>query len=137
MAEKDITEKAFIALNDVFADNFNVLVFSGKQIVAADALEDLKTSSQYKADDGTLHEQERYGEDPRMFIDGKKEGVKVMDYVLEYREEKGRREGRAEALFALIDALKDVYTDKEDIYQRVISYESYRNLSREEVFKYL
>lgn len=84
-----------------------------------------------------LAKDERYGEDPRLFIDGTKEGVKVMDYVLEYREEKGRREGRAEALFALIDALKDVYTDKEDIYQRVISYESFKNLSREEVFKYL
>ena len=31
MAQADIAEKKFIALNDVFADIFNVLVFEGKQ----------------------------------------------------------------------------------------------------------
>lgn len=59
MAEKDIAEKTFIALNDVFADIFNVLVFKGKQIVTADSLEDIMSISQYKADDEKLHEQER------------------------------------------------------------------------------
>jgi len=33
MAEKDISEKTFIALNDVFADIFNVLVFEGETVV--------------------------------------------------------------------------------------------------------
>lgn len=59
MAEKDIAEKTFIALNDVFADIFNVLVFKGKQIVTADSLEDIMSISQYKADDEKMHEQER------------------------------------------------------------------------------
>ncbi len=31
MGQKDISEKYFIALNDVFADIFNVLVFGGKR----------------------------------------------------------------------------------------------------------
>lgn len=59
MAEKDIGEKTFIALNDVFADIFNVLLFNGEQVVAADSLEDLGTASQYKAEMERLHEQER------------------------------------------------------------------------------
>lgn len=59
MAEKDLAEKTFISLNDVFADIFNVLVFSGKQVIAADTLEDMIAVSQYKADDSKLHEQER------------------------------------------------------------------------------
>ena len=56
---KDITEKSFIGLNDVFADIFNVLVFNGQQIVTPDSLEEITGFSQYKADDAKLHEQER------------------------------------------------------------------------------
>ena len=56
---KDIAEKSFIALNDVFADIFNVLVFQGKQVITPDLLEDIVTVSQYKADDSKPHEQER------------------------------------------------------------------------------
>ena len=52
-------EKSFIALNDVFADIFNVLVFEGKQVITADSLEDIPAISHYKADDSQLHEQER------------------------------------------------------------------------------
>ena len=59
MAEKDIAEKTFVALNDIFADIFNVLIFSGKQVIVPDSLEDLTPVSQYKADDTKLHEQER------------------------------------------------------------------------------
>ena len=33
MAQEDISEKTFIALNDVFADIFNALVFEGKQMM--------------------------------------------------------------------------------------------------------
>ena len=313
MAEKDIAEKTFIALNDVFADIFNVLVFSGKQVVAADTLEDLKPSSQYKADNETLHEQERdthklwrgygmdlvlvgienqtvpdkdmpfriigydgasyrsqllktelrkvsgvvkqvpakerypvitivlyfgkevwnypvslmdsfnpplpdneitevlkkyiqdykvhvmdiprlpmetvqmfksdfrvvaehfvnmysnpaytpervmvthvdeflklmkvltgderYGEDRDLFIVEEKKGGIVMDNVLEYHEEKGRREGRAEEremnMRVIVDLAKKFSANEEDIYQQVISYEAFKHLSREEVFKYL
>lgn len=32
MSEKDIAEKTFIALNDVFADIVNGLLFEGKQV---------------------------------------------------------------------------------------------------------
>ncbi len=45
MAEKDIAEKTFMSLNDVFADIFNVLVFNGKQIIVPDLLEDIMSMS--------------------------------------------------------------------------------------------
>ena len=57
--KKDIAEKTFIALNDVFADIFNVLLFQGRQVITPDQLEDMPSVSQYKADDERLHEQER------------------------------------------------------------------------------
>ena len=57
--QKDKGEKTLIALNDVFADIFYVLVFGGKQAVAPNSLEDITGISQYKADDNLLHEQER------------------------------------------------------------------------------
>lgn len=59
MAEKDIAEKTFIALNDVFADIINVLIFKGEQVITIDSLEDIAPVSQYKTDDDRLHEQER------------------------------------------------------------------------------
>ncbi len=59
MAEKDIAEKTFIALDDVFADIFNVLVFQGERFISEETLEDIVATSQYKADDEKLHEQER------------------------------------------------------------------------------
>jgi len=59
MAQADIAEKSFIALNDVFADIFNVLVFEGKQLMTEDALSDQSPLSSYKAADEQLHEQER------------------------------------------------------------------------------
>ena len=46
-------------MNDVFADIFNVLVFAGQQVVTSESLEELTGISQYKAEDGLLHEQER------------------------------------------------------------------------------
>ena len=59
MAQADIAEKNFIALNDVFADIFNVLVFKGQRIMTEDSLSDQSPLSQYKSDDEVLHEQER------------------------------------------------------------------------------
>ena len=56
---KDVTEKTFIALNDVFSDIFNVLVFQGQQVMTPNSLEEVTGISQYKADDSKLHEQER------------------------------------------------------------------------------
>ena len=59
MAEKDIAEKNFMALEDVFADVYNGLLFKGEEVIKPDDLEDVRGFSQYKADDSKLHEQER------------------------------------------------------------------------------
>ena len=58
MAEKDITEKNLEALNDVFADIVNVLLFKGEQVIKEKELEADTTKSMFKAD-GKIHEQER------------------------------------------------------------------------------
>ena len=50
MAEKDIAEKNLEALNDVFADIVNVLLFKGKQIIHEDELEADTTKSIFKAE---------------------------------------------------------------------------------------
>ena len=59
MGQKDISEKLLADYNDVFADILNVLLFNGEEMVDPDHLQDTKLRSQYKADDGKLHEQER------------------------------------------------------------------------------
>lgn len=59
MGEKDIAQKNFEAYNDVVADIVNGSLFDGREIIKADSLVDAQPFSQYKADDGTLHEQER------------------------------------------------------------------------------
>ena len=59
MRQKDISEKLLADYNDVFADILNVLLFNGEEVVDPDHLQDTKLRSQYKADDGKLHEQER------------------------------------------------------------------------------
>ena len=56
---KDITEKKLEDHNDVFCDIVNVLLFNGARIIREDELEDYMPSSQYKAEDGFLHEEER------------------------------------------------------------------------------
>ena len=47
------------SINKVFADVFNTLIFDGEQIITADELQSASVQSQYKAEDGILHEQER------------------------------------------------------------------------------
>ncbi len=59
MGEKDIAEAGFIALKDVFADIFNVLIYKGRRVVQEDELIELSRTTQYKSDDDELHEQER------------------------------------------------------------------------------
>ena len=59
MGQKDISEKLLEDYNDVFTDLVNVLFFHGERRVKPESLEDSKLKSQYKADDGKLHEQER------------------------------------------------------------------------------
>lgn len=59
MGQKDITEKILEDYNDVFADIVNVLLFRGNRIVKEESLKETKVKSQYKAEAGKLHEQER------------------------------------------------------------------------------
>ena len=59
MGEKDIAEKTLEAYNDVFCDIVNVLLFDGRELVKEEELTDAMPLSQYKADGGKLHEQER------------------------------------------------------------------------------
>ena len=59
MGTKDIAEKHFEEINKIFADIINGTLFEGRQTIKEDELLDLPTRSQYKADDGKLHEQER------------------------------------------------------------------------------
>ena len=59
MGEKDISQKNFTSHNDVVADIFNGSLFDGEDYINADSLVDAQPFSQYKADDGSLHEQER------------------------------------------------------------------------------
>ena len=59
MGEKDITEKTLEDYADVFADIVNVLLFDGEQRVLPEDLVDTTARSQFKSDDGVLHEQER------------------------------------------------------------------------------
>ena len=56
---KDVTEKNLEDYNDVFADIFNVLVFKGECCILPGALTNVSVHSQYKDDDGVLHEEER------------------------------------------------------------------------------
>lgn len=57
--EKDISEKILMDYNDVFADIINVCVFHGEDIVNPYDLVNTAVYSQYKAEDGRLHEEER------------------------------------------------------------------------------
>lgn len=59
MGEKDISEKILLDYNDVFADIINVCVFNGNEIIKPTELENTSVHSQYKADKGKLHEEER------------------------------------------------------------------------------
>ena len=52
LAGKDITEKALEALNDVFADIINVLLFDGEEIVKADELEQGRERGDYTGELG-------------------------------------------------------------------------------------
>lgn len=45
--------------NDIFADIVNVLLFDGKSEVEENELVNTTVHSQYKAEDGKVHEQER------------------------------------------------------------------------------
>ena len=58
MGQKDITEKLLEDYNDVFADIINGLIFKGEQRILPESLENAKVHSQYKAEDGKVHELE-------------------------------------------------------------------------------
>lgn len=59
MGEQDITEKVLEDYDDVFSDILNGLLFYGKEVIHENELMNTKDKSQYKADDGLIHEQER------------------------------------------------------------------------------
>ena len=59
MGQEDITEKLLEDYNDVFADIINGLIFKGEQRILPESLENAKVHSQYKAEDGKVHELER------------------------------------------------------------------------------
>lgn len=59
MGEKDVTQKNFEAYNDVVADIVNGSLFGGEEFIRAEGLIDAQPFSQYKADKGIIHEQER------------------------------------------------------------------------------
>ena len=59
MGEKDIIEKQLEDYNEVFADIVNGLLFGGEAVVDESQLDDMQVFSQYKADNNTLHEEER------------------------------------------------------------------------------
>ena len=57
---KDISEKMLEEYSDVFADIFNGLLFEGRKVIDPEDLTDVPGQrSQFRADDGALHEQER------------------------------------------------------------------------------
>ena len=60
MGKYDITERQLEEYNEVLADICNVLLFGGDEVIDENDLQDVPgQKSQFKADDGTLHEQER------------------------------------------------------------------------------
>ena len=59
MGQKDITQKAIEAYNDVFSDIINNLIFHGEAVVKENDLQDAKTQSAYKAEDKIVREQGR------------------------------------------------------------------------------
>lgn len=59
MGQKDITEKLLADYNDVFADIVNGLLFQGEERIHPEDLKTAQPVSQYKAEDGKVHEQER------------------------------------------------------------------------------
>ena len=59
MGQKDITEKVLEDYNDVFADIINGLLFDGVQEIKPEDLENTTIHTQYKAEDGKVHELER------------------------------------------------------------------------------
>ena len=59
MGEKDITQKLLMDYNDVFADILNVCAFNGTEVINEKELTNTSVHSQYKAEEGKLHEEER------------------------------------------------------------------------------
>ena len=59
MGQKDITEKLLEDYNDVFADIINGLIFNGEQRILPESLDNTQVHSQYKSEDGKIHELER------------------------------------------------------------------------------
>ena len=83
MGQKDITEKLLEDYNDVFADIINGLIFKGEQRILPESLENAKVHSQYKAEDGKVHDDYRIAF-LRKHIEQMKEAVKDGVDILAY-----------------------------------------------------
>jgi len=59
LAEKDLAEKLLESYNDVFADIVNGLLFNGVPRIKPESLSDDIVHSQYRGEQGKLHEEER------------------------------------------------------------------------------
>ena len=59
MRQKDISEKLLLDYNDIFSDIVNTLLLDGKETVDENSLVPAIKRSQFKADNGILHEVER------------------------------------------------------------------------------
>ena len=59
MGEIDITQGRLEEYADVFADICNVLMFNGESVILPEQLIETGRTSQYKADDGSIHQEDR------------------------------------------------------------------------------
>lgn len=88
MGEKDISEKLLIDYNDVFADIVNICVFNGVEKIKQDDLEKAAVYSQYKAEAGKLHQEERDGASYRTQLLAKRKRIApVVSLVLYFGTE--------------------------------------------------
>ena len=84
MKEKDITQKVLEDNNDIFADIVNVLLFDGKSEVEENELVNTTVHSQYKAEDGKVHDffvNKRKNKD---YIPDDKTTIKHVDEILKF-----------------------------------------------------
>lgn len=96
MGAKDISEKILLDYNDVFADVINVCAFDGNEIIKANDLQNRSVHSEYKAEDGKIHEEER---DIAKYWKRKRSAIApVASFVLYFGTKKLSRVGSLESV---------------------------------------
>lgn len=87
MGAIDITQNRLEDHADVFADICNVLLFGGESVILPESLKETGRTSQYKADDGSIHQEDRdvskYWQEGRVRISllGLENQVKPINYM--------------------------------------------------------